>query len=393
LQEFLEEFEELAKRCRLRMREKAKIVVKYVDKETRRFWTRLEGYGDDYAKLKKKIMGAYSKNFLEDKPAITELIKLVKKSAKGTIEDKEDLDMYYRKFRNIVADLVEEEIINKRQQNKYFWKGLPQELRYAISDCLEDQDPDFKDYKVLETKVVIKVGHFVLRKAVAKRRWGRTLKKGNREESSDEESSEDKLSNDESSDEESSDEPKDKMIGYRTWVTSRLEEQSEKTTMNKGKDVQNNKDVIPEESEEKREGVEGKRDGVVGDSVWVADWQVKEKEIGILNAKRHVRCNEDVVSERKRKEDMLREEKGMSKILKELTKKDRTSLQSSQEQAIEIEEELESQLLGNFVECMATPPGIPAISPLASTKHTCSCYSTTITASQGYHERRGCNEV
>jgi len=115
LQEFLEEFEELAKRCRLRMREKTKIVVKYIDREMRRFWTSSEGYGDDYAKLKKKIMGAYSKNFLEDKPAITELIKLVKKSAKGTVEDKEDLDMYYRKFRNIAADLVEEEIINKRQ--------------------------------------------------------------------------------------------------------------------------------------------------------------------------------------------------------------------------------------------------------------------------------------
>jgi len=227
----------------------------------------------------------------------------------------------------------------------------------------------------------MKAGHFVLRKAVAKRRWGRTSKKGKREESSDEESSEDKLSNDKSSDEESSDEPEDKMIGYRTWVASRLEEQSEKTTMNRGKDVQNNKDVILEESEEEREGVEGKRDGVVGDGVWVADWQVKEKEIGILNAERHVQCNEDIVSERKGKEDMLREEKGMPKILKELTKKDGTSSQSSQEQAIEIEEELESQLLGNFIERMATPPGIPAISPLASTEHACSCYSTTITAS------------
>jgi len=37
LQEFLEEFEELAKRCRLTTRDKAKIVVKYVDRETRRF--------------------------------------------------------------------------------------------------------------------------------------------------------------------------------------------------------------------------------------------------------------------------------------------------------------------------------------------------------------------
>jgi len=119
----------------------------------------------------------------------------------------------------------------------------------------------------------MKAGHFVLRKAVARRRWGRTSKKGKREESSDEESSE---------------EPEDKMIRYRTWVTSRLEEQSEKTTMNRGKDIRNNEDVIPEESEEEGEEVEGERDRVVGDSVWVADQQVEEKEIGIPNAERHV---------------------------------------------------------------------------------------------------------
>jgi len=65
-------------------------------------------------------MGAYLKNFLEDELTMAELIKLVKKSAKGTIEDKEDLSTYYRKFRNIAADLVKEEIINKKQHNKYF---------------------------------------------------------------------------------------------------------------------------------------------------------------------------------------------------------------------------------------------------------------------------------
>jgi len=102
--------------------------------------------------------------------------------------------------------------------------------------------------------------------------------------------------------------------------------------------------------------------------------------------------NEDVVSERKGEKDMLREKKGMSKILKELTKKDGTSSRSSQEQAVEIKEELESQLLGNFVKRMATPPGILAVSSLASTKHTRSCYSTTITASRGYCQGRNPEE-
>ena len=75
--------------------------------------------------LKRKIMGAYSKTLLEDKPTVTELVKLIKKSAKGSIADEEDLDTYYRKFWIVAADLVEADIINKKQHDEYFWKELP----------------------------------------------------------------------------------------------------------------------------------------------------------------------------------------------------------------------------------------------------------------------------
>jgi len=137
LKEFLEEFEELAEKCGLTAKEKAKIVVKYVDRETKKFWKRLEEYGDDYEILKKKISGAYSKILLEDKPTVAQLIKLVKKSAKKVIENEEDLDAYYRRFWIIVADLMEAEVINKKQHNVYFWKRLSYNLHYAIGNCLE----------------------------------------------------------------------------------------------------------------------------------------------------------------------------------------------------------------------------------------------------------------
>jgi len=118
LKKFLEEFEGLVEKSRLMTREKAKIVVKYVNKETKQFWKRLEGYGDDYAMLKKKIIEAYSKTLLEDKPTVAQLVKLVKKSAKGVVKDKEDLDAYYQKFWIMATDLVKADVINKKQHNK-----------------------------------------------------------------------------------------------------------------------------------------------------------------------------------------------------------------------------------------------------------------------------------
>jgi len=172
LKEFLEEFEELAERHGLTTKEKTKMVVKYVDKETKKFWKRLEGYGDDYVILKRKIMGVYSKTLLEDKPTVAELVKLVKKSAKGSIEDEKNLNTYYRKFWIVAADLVEADVINKKQHDEYFWKGLPQELRYAISNRLEARDPDFESDQIPEVEKAIEAGRFVLRKASARGGWG-----------------------------------------------------------------------------------------------------------------------------------------------------------------------------------------------------------------------------
>jgi len=85
------------------------------------------------------------KTLLEDKTTVAELIKLVKRSAKGRVADEKNLDTYYRQFWIIAADLVEADIINKKQHDKYFWKGLPWELQYAISDHLEAQDANFEN--------------------------------------------------------------------------------------------------------------------------------------------------------------------------------------------------------------------------------------------------------
>ena len=70
-------------------------------------------------------MGAYSKTLLEDKPAVAQLVK---KSTKGVIKDEEDLDAYYQRFWIMAADLIEAEVINEKQHNEYFWKGLPYNL-------------------------------------------------------------------------------------------------------------------------------------------------------------------------------------------------------------------------------------------------------------------------
>jgi len=54
------------------------------------------------------------KTLLEDKTTVAKLVKLVKRSEKGRVADEEGLDIYYRKFWIIAADIVEADIINKK---------------------------------------------------------------------------------------------------------------------------------------------------------------------------------------------------------------------------------------------------------------------------------------
>jgi len=56
-------------------------------------------------------------------------------------------------------------------------KGLPRELRYAISDRLEARDADFESDQVPEVEKAMEASCFVLRKAVARGGWGRRGRK------------------------------------------------------------------------------------------------------------------------------------------------------------------------------------------------------------------------
>ncbi|KXN82049.1 hypothetical protein AN958_03267 [Leucoagaricus sp. SymC.cos] len=193
LKELLEEFEELAKSCSLTEKEKAKVVVKYIDKETNTYWKRMEGYDKEWEKLKNAILDGYLISSLDGrKPTVAQLVKILKSYKKGKIEDKEELDTYHHKFWIVMSDLVEAKVIDKKWRDKYFWKSLP------LASC----NASFESEDVLSMKDAIKAGGFVLRRAVARGDMKRLKEKKRVMELSDEESSEDDIESSEESEDE-----------------------------------------------------------------------------------------------------------------------------------------------------------------------------------------------
>jgi len=132
---------------------------------------------------------------------------------------------------------VEAEVINKKQHNEYFWKGLPCNLRYAIGDCLEARDADFESNQIPVVKRAMEARRFVLRKAATRGGWEQMSKK------------EKKWKKGELSGEKS----EDKMIGIKTGSESDSENEKKVVKRSEKREVRTRKVQFEEEGRKSKD--------------------------------------------------------------------------------------------------------------------------------------------
>ncbi|KAG0701248.1 hypothetical protein DFH29DRAFT_1000436 [Suillus ampliporus] len=138
LLEFLELFEDLASSCALTDADKCKMIVQYVNLETKRFWVMLTGYkSKDFGALKTNILGQYSGAAKGARYTIRDLECVVLNTAESDVSTETELLQYYRQFRPIAVWLVTNSKISIRERDRYFWQGLPHAARVAIGRQLE----------------------------------------------------------------------------------------------------------------------------------------------------------------------------------------------------------------------------------------------------------------
>jgi hypothetical protein len=100
LLEFLELFEDLASSCGLTDADKCKMVVRYVNLETKRFWVTLTGYeSKDFGTFKANIIGQYPGAAKGARYTIRDLERVILNSAESDVSTETELVQYYRQFR------------------------------------------------------------------------------------------------------------------------------------------------------------------------------------------------------------------------------------------------------------------------------------------------------
>lgn len=162
LLEFLELFEDLATSCALTDTEKCKMVVRYVDQDTKRFWVTLGGYASkDYAVLKTNILAQYPGASMGVHYTIRDLERIVLNTADSDISTETELLHYYRQFRPVAVWLEANSKISARERDWYFWQGLPQSARRAIDRRLELKETNYTRNEATDFEKVLEAGRFV----------------------------------------------------------------------------------------------------------------------------------------------------------------------------------------------------------------------------------------
>jgi len=161
LLDFFTQFEDLANSCRLTSAEQCRIVLRYIDSDTKQLWKSFpECDAADYKAFKARVIDQYPGAEKGMQYTSRDLDRIVLAYAESCISTETELMAFSRQFRPVATWLVKNKVLSEHQRNTLFWKGLPKPLRRAILHRLQSEDPNYRAPPNFEK--VIEAGRDVL---------------------------------------------------------------------------------------------------------------------------------------------------------------------------------------------------------------------------------------
>ncbi|KAJ3775274.1 hypothetical protein FB446DRAFT_638287 [Lentinula raphanica] len=130
----LKNFEADAAAQELTNREKVRMVLKYIDSQTKSFWKTLEGYYEnrDWEMIKKELLHAYLGLKKSHRYMKKSLKKIMEANVKCHVNSKEDISKYYQQFQNVSKMLKADRKLTEDNSNTHFWERVHKADRQKI---------------------------------------------------------------------------------------------------------------------------------------------------------------------------------------------------------------------------------------------------------------------
>ena len=162
IEDFLDEYEELADKCGLTGPQKVETVIRYVDRSQRHVWQALPGYTDrNWDDFRDELCEEYVNPTTEGQFSKQKLLDFANKYAQKRMSDETDVINYQRKFNSLSKTLLELGRITKGEYNAIFWRGFHLEDQQELHERLIAKHPDKPKGQAFSIKEVLKIARAV----------------------------------------------------------------------------------------------------------------------------------------------------------------------------------------------------------------------------------------
>ena len=162
IEDFLEEYEELADKCGLTSLQKVETVIRYVDRSQRHIWQNLPGYiARDWLDFRNKLCDEYVSPTPKGQFLRQKLINFATKYAWKCMGDKTDVINYQRQFNNQSKVLLGTGRITVGERNAIFWHGFHPEDQCALHECLITMHPNMPRGQAFDLKDVFNIARAI----------------------------------------------------------------------------------------------------------------------------------------------------------------------------------------------------------------------------------------
>ena len=162
IEEFLEEYDELADKHGLTDRQKVETVIRYVNEQQRHIWRSLDGFlNRDWDQFRAELRDEYVSPTAAGKHTKKMLIELAEDSAQSRMEYETDVIDYHRQFNTISKPLIDNGKITISERNILFWHGFHPEDRRALHERLIAKQPDNPRGQAFDLKDVFKTARAI----------------------------------------------------------------------------------------------------------------------------------------------------------------------------------------------------------------------------------------
>src|SRR6266850_6962092 len=162
IEDFLQEYEELADSYRLNSRQKVETVIQYVAQSQRDIWKSLEGYiNHDWVDLCCDLCDEYIDPTLQGRYSKQKLQDYTNKRARHQIEDEEDVLKYYRIFNRLSKPLLDSDRITTGERNTAFWRRFHPDDRKALHERLIAKKPDMPRGHAFDYKDILSIARAI----------------------------------------------------------------------------------------------------------------------------------------------------------------------------------------------------------------------------------------